>query len=543
MAVARPVSEARAAQYLFGTLPADRSPDRRQGHQRIASTRDALSPAEVMELEPRLFLSAGVQPAPVPEKCVFFRLGSGRFVVAQVVSMDAARLMTRPGAYLAHALVFEEADLALLRFDPFLVLRAHPFERSLDFLERLGGSRDLPPALLRAPRHELAAPAGPDPEMLELALRAVAMRQHRLSLALVGEPRWTRGQLEALFGLVPLETRQVCTFDTWCESPQAGGLGYWAIGIPASRFAPHHAVVFQQGQRGPTIPADLGPIGGTDAWTMERVRAGDAIGPRDRSIADALQGWLRAGGEDAAPPVLEAALDDPRAPELLRTLASERAQDLRRLALRRLRAQVGNRLGRLVEADAEDHLAGDPLRYLRCAARGFGRAELDSWVCSRALDVGWLRGRLASDLDRYLDQAVERARSAPPPPAALLRLLVSLGDWATLQLLHSAPGAAEAVEGFLADLVRRLDVALEHRVRESRGMVTIETRIRATDAATGADRGELITGLLLAVGGDPRAGIERGPLGLGRVGAAPLRWPPLQGLLELLVARSREGRR
>ena len=74
-----------------------------------------------------LYFPSSVEPV----KRLFFTVGDGKAVVAQIVSMPEPDQYGRKGRYLAHSLVFAPADLARFEADPFRVFHAFSFKRGI----------------------------------------------------------------------------------------------------------------------------------------------------------------------------------------------------------------------------------------------------------------------------------------------------------------------------------------------------------------------------------------------------------------------------
>lgn len=305
-----------AWQHIYSNVEQEQSPHGRGGFQTLFYTTSGLTEAEVQEMEGRLlYFSSTVEPV----KRLFFTIGTGKVVVAQIVSIPEPDQYGRKGRYLAHSLVFALADLAHFEADPFRVFRSFSFMTTVAEALRQGDfqtgnlpavSLDLPAAATAAGDVE-AARSWPMPELKKLALLALRVDQQtreRNAITFAGDAAQIESALEAAFLAVPQTMRPACSFDTYFYRCNLVATYFWAIGLPEPpariKFAQVDGAARQVAGDFPGQPETA-----YERWIMAAIDAGQlAELPHRRDNAFAVAEWLENRPHDMAR--LEAASPD-----------------------------------------------------------------------------------------------------------------------------------------------------------------------------------------------------------------------------------------
>lgn len=201
----------RALQHLFSSVERGRFPNYGRGFQTVAVSEELAGTEDLAVLEEVSFYSVSRERrarGDLPVMETFLRLPSGRFALGRTLPWGTDAL-GREGNYLAHHVVVTEADLCLVRGDPFALLDAVP---------RATPGADLTPRAL-APLALAPAPGEPGfsalaalPPPLRAALGAAVIERGDRTLLLVDAA--APAILRALFALLPVEERLRLAFST-----------------------------------------------------------------------------------------------------------------------------------------------------------------------------------------------------------------------------------------------------------------------------------------------------------------------------------------
>jgi len=218
------------------------SPRRTAGYQTIYYSQD-LEP-EVEQIEKRLqCYQQSITPGEQRIRYQFFWSERRQVVLSKSLTLFSPdrQVIDREGrnAFLAHALIFSQADFASLRNDPFAVFDAA--EQAPWFVQSVSQIAALPTSELTkhmevAPRTQPThLPTGWSPQevhqLYTLGEAAPTLNAQKKALLMVAsDPVETFQLLRALFLLLPPAERAACTFDTYVDScmPPAGT--FWTLG-------------------------------------------------------------------------------------------------------------------------------------------------------------------------------------------------------------------------------------------------------------------------------------------------------------------------
>ncbi|MCX7722726.1 MAG: hypothetical protein N2379_06665 [Verrucomicrobiae bacterium] len=273
------MNQIEAAQHIYANVEAEQSPRKRGGFQTLFYTHEFLSEAEVEELESHLVY---FRMEANPRKRLFFRLRTGKFVVAQLVPLAGADLLGRQGRYLAHSLVFLPEGFAKLYANPLCVFEQFQFCTTVEEAWKAGDGRTctIPPAQIIPP--ECGAEAAPRlqilfdwpnqefKKLLILALRAKELAAKRVSVAFVGEPRTIERVLEGVFHCLPTDLRLACTFDTHFAGCNPVTLYYWAIGFSESPSG-HGGIVVDTREKVVRTSEPVSPTNPHEQWVAAMI--------------------------------------------------------------------------------------------------------------------------------------------------------------------------------------------------------------------------------------------------------------------------------
>ncbi|GAB4204680.1 MAG: hypothetical protein OHK0022_30050 [Roseiflexaceae bacterium] len=240
-----------APQLVYTRVEQEFSPTRSSGFQTIYRSPE-LTSAQIDQVERRVQC---FQPSdPQTLRLQFFQLDDGAVVLSQ------SRLITpwpefqrvvdrqRPsGVFVAHCLVMSPEVFWKAGGDPLALLQTPLFTPDLPaLLERYGNPASsmrthgrpngLVPALqLDAPLAAHASVGNWNPEevrrLLALALQSQTLTRAGKSVALIGAQHDILTALRIALGLVPIEHRLTCSFDTCVERCGVPPGRYWAVGV------------------------------------------------------------------------------------------------------------------------------------------------------------------------------------------------------------------------------------------------------------------------------------------------------------------------
>jgi hypothetical protein len=331
------MSTIQACQHIYSNVEKEQSPQRRGGFQTLFYSHAGLDEAEISELEGRLLYFPG-QTEPV--KRLFFRLASGKGVVAQIVPLPEPDQLGRKGRYLAHSLIFTPEALAAFEADPFRVFRRFRFITSVAEALAQGDAHngDIPPMRLELPaqpqREIEAVRSWSAPELKKLALltlQAEAQAQQREALTLAGSPTQIEQALEAAWMVAPAAFRSRCAFDTYFYRCNLVACYFWAIGLPQPPVSIKFALVDAANRQ--VQGATPQPQSAYEQWLLATLEAGQAAQlPQQRDNAWLLGAWIEGQPTEEAQldqvlPELVAAMFQ-AAPEAVKNLLQRRIADL-----------------------------------------------------------------------------------------------------------------------------------------------------------------------------------------------------------------------
>jgi hypothetical protein len=354
-----------AWQHIYSNVEQEQSPQGRGGFQTLFYTTSGLTEAEVQEMEGRLlYFPSRVEPV----KRLFFTIGGGKAVVAQIVSMFEPDQYGRKGRYLAHSLIFAPADLARFEADPFRVFRAFSFITTVAEALKQG---EFQTGNLPAVSLDLPATAAGDVEAARswstaefkklglLALRVDRQTRERDAVTFAGDAAQIENALEAAFLVVPQAMRPGCSFDTYFYRCNLVATYFWAIGLPEPpariKFAQVDSAARQVAGEIPGQPETA-----YERWIMAAIDAGQlAELPHRRDNAFAVAEWLENRPYDIAR--LEAA-----SPELITAVFKVTPNVVYASVQRRVSEHLPEALvDRAARRISEQTAANDLYRHLR----------------------------------------------------------------------------------------------------------------------------------------------------------------------------------
>lgn len=383
-----------AAQLIYTHVEADQSPSKRRGYQTLFYTHETLNEAEVQEIEERLVYPEKEQQT----KRVFFRTSTGKFTLAQCVSLPDTDKFGRSGRYFAHALVFSPETFAQVGNDPFTVFCHFPFWKTVEEARAAGevATGNMPPAhvslALAAQASSLQDTVQPLPEnegkaalpsehrqlraLLLLAAQARRLVEERRALCLLGPADTAYKLLQRLFELLPPPLRALCSFDTLFEPRVSlNRLPYWAVGLPSDKFCKPNLIRFDLRQQQFVVNVDCKPASAFERWLDNALRCGLPDVARHAVSAYELGEWL--DGRSPKVPTL-AKIDN----ELFQTFTKLDPSPLENLVRVRLAQQTGDALGRRVFAQAWNWVKQQGIGGLQHLDQGFEATQLASWITS-----------------------------------------------------------------------------------------------------------------------------------------------------------------
>ncbi|VTS08434.1 GAP1-N2 domain-containing protein [Tuwongella immobilis] len=220
--MSEPVPRLTARQLVYTNVEADRSPTRRRGFQLWLV--DADLPEVIRREVSRRLEDFRLPNVPCEDESAvkrltrwaFFPVSNGTFGIARTVPLLEKDRFGRGGRFHAHALLFEEAELAKIGFQVFRVIDSafvfqnSPHDLPADFDLRKG---ELPPAELEPALDVVPkVPSELVDRYLEFA-QWLPMDDDR-TLALPVSPEDAERWLRYLFGMLPADYRKRCSFDT-----------------------------------------------------------------------------------------------------------------------------------------------------------------------------------------------------------------------------------------------------------------------------------------------------------------------------------------
>lgn len=233
-----------AAQHIFASLTKEQSPTRRRGYQTCLYTHDLLTPATIRDLEAR----AQHRASQGKEKWQFYWLPGGKVVVSYLTSVPEPDEFGRKGRYMAHSIIVSADDWHLLDSNPFTLINAVGFSRTMGQALALGDLRtgEVGPARVevnlagRRERARLLSEQWPTDELWKLArlaCRPLTITGGGQFVAFVGDDQQIREALEVALQLPPAP-RENCSFDTaaaGCSWPRE--VTFWGQGLSNEREA------------------------------------------------------------------------------------------------------------------------------------------------------------------------------------------------------------------------------------------------------------------------------------------------------------------
>jgi hypothetical protein len=233
-----------AAQHIFASVTSEQSPARRRGYQTLVYTHDRLTTADIRALEDRAQYRVQQDEK---DKWQFFWLPSRQAVISHLVPVPERDEFGRKGRYLAHSLIVSVSDWQLLGCNPFGLMNAANFCRTMSQALAAGnlktGELSAAPLDISHARHErareLAALWAPEElwKLARLACHPQAITDGRQFVAFVGDDREIKDALDVAF-LLPPPMRSGCSFDTFasgCSWP--AGVIFWGQGFANEREA------------------------------------------------------------------------------------------------------------------------------------------------------------------------------------------------------------------------------------------------------------------------------------------------------------------
>lgn len=229
----------RARQHIYANVERDRSPTRTAGFQTLFYTEDGISKADVEAMEERVFY---VFASYNPVKRLFFKPAAGKVAFSQLSPTSDRDFAGRSGLYVAHTLVFDEAEFANSGVYPAEIFASFTFATTVD--EAFDCLQDDSLPVIEVEVRPLPMPKTDWSlenlsRLVQYAVNHELLAEKNNALALVGEPEAIEHTLHMVHALLPKEVLHHCTFDTFFE--RGGNLNftpYWSTGFKQSPRQP-----------------------------------------------------------------------------------------------------------------------------------------------------------------------------------------------------------------------------------------------------------------------------------------------------------------
>lgn len=438
-----------AWQHIYASVDRAQSPRNEDGFQTLFYTTSGLTETEVKDIETHLvYFSSNIEPV----DRAFFKIPTGKVVLAQIVPLVEPDRFGRKGRYLAHSLVFAAEAFMQLGVAPIQVFEQFPFTTDVEGALAGGDfrTRDIPPVSIdvhadpvHSPEVARTWPTAELEKLILLAFRAQQMARDRTAIAFVGEPQLVKDALEAIFFAVPSALYIHCTFDTYFYHCKLTNNYYWAVGLLESPENPKFVVVDARSRQALNTVV-VHPEATYEQWVVAHLEANNLSDiARYKDCAFACCEWL-----DGRP--YDVFQVETASPELMVSVSKVGAEKIRGLLLSRLRKQWPIALAdRVWESLYHDLTVIERFRSLR---HGF--------ALPRLLDI------------LYLVYKVQGFRTPQREEVQALGSVLQRADHHALRLLHICWTGQQ----------RQLPQFLEHLSEdEYRELVGIALRFRLVD--------------------------------------------------------------
>jgi hypothetical protein len=351
-----------AAQLIYTNLEKDQSHGQ-EGFQVWLRTPDLIAEAEETEIESRLGdfeerkeSSTGNAPT---VRFQFFRLISGKIVLARSVPLDESDRHNRSGRFYSHALILTADVFQHFNNDPLPIFRQFRFQSSpAEGLAANGdaAARAIPPVSLEgiAQAGETAPISGENlPALVPMLLRA-CHGDKPVMIGMTADSEQVLIVMQQLFRWLPLSLRPACSFDTLSTGRSLAPTRYAVAGLPVTGFRGRYSnLVMYDPAKQSFAQAALPPADSSfDQWLLKQLQA-PSTPPTPARLEAAFQLGICLDAAQVQPDALSGVEDN-----LFQEMAgSERGiPRLERVLRARLEADVGSGLSGLLFVSAWEWL-------------------------------------------------------------------------------------------------------------------------------------------------------------------------------------------